>query len=520
MSFGVKWRAWIKGCLRTTSVAVLINGSPTHEFPLGRGVRQGDPLAPLLFILAAEALNIMMLEASRKGIFKGIKLPNSGPEISILQFADDVLIMGEWTRTNATNLIRLLRCFQLSSGLKVNMQKSNIMGVGADYEEVVSVASRLHCRPGLFPFTYLAWKSKILSYGGRLVLIKSVLGSLGLHYLSLLKAPTSIINKLESIRSRFFWGDKGGVRKISWISWSTTLADKDAGGLGISSLRALNLALLARWWWRFKLEHNHIWRLVIIALHGDDGGMNNLVRNGRFPGLWRNILKIHKEYNSFNLPFADWFQRDQSSNGINISWRWALTSHGNFSVSSIRAAYDANSLLQVSFRNSWWVTRVPSKINILAWRLLHKRLPTKINLAKRGVVCLSSLCPLCDCVEEDEEHLFIGCSISRQLLKDLCKWWKVDIGQVNSIDNLLDRSAEVAGNFSCKKAFIGVMYGFFWIIWNLRNRKTFSVPSQTTATFFAGQLQAYSFFWFKNRVPKVVMATSWIEWCNSPMSCF
>ncbi|XP_024986470.1 uncharacterized protein LOC112521707 [Cynara cardunculus var. scolymus] len=130
MRFGAKWRAWIKGCLSSASVAVLINGCPTREFPLRRGVRQGDPLAPLLFILAAETLNIIMSEASRKGIFSGIKLPNSGPELSILQFADDVLIMGEWSRSNATNLVRLLRCLQLSSGLKVNMQKSNIMGVG------------------------------------------------------------------------------------------------------------------------------------------------------------------------------------------------------------------------------------------------------------------------------------------------------------------------------------------------------------------------------------------------------
>ncbi|KVH96764.1 Endonuclease/exonuclease/phosphatase [Cynara cardunculus var. scolymus] len=243
-------------------------------------------------------------------------------------------------------------------------------------------------------------------------------------------------------------------------------------------------------------------------------------RCGRFSGLWRNILKIHKEYNKLNLPFADWFQREQSSNRIDFSWRWALDSHGTLPVSSMRAAYDDLSLHQVSFQTSWWVNWVPTKINILAWRLLHKRLPTKNNLIKRGVVCLSSLCPLCECAEEDEEHLFIGCSISRQLLKDLCIWWKVDIGQVNSIGNLLDRSSEVAATSMCKKAFIGVVYGFFWIIWILRNHKIFLAPNQNSASFLVGQLQAYSYFWFKNRASKDVMANSWIEWCNSPMSCF
>ncbi|KVH89993.1 hypothetical protein Ccrd_008011 [Cynara cardunculus var. scolymus] len=207
----------------------------------------------------------------------------------------------------------------------------------------------------------------------------------------------------------------------------------------------------------------------------------------------RNIIKIHKEFHKLNLPFADWFLKEQRPNGIDFSWRWDLDPHGTFSVSSTRAAYDDRSLDQVSFRTSWWVNWVPAKINILAWRLLHKRLPTKNNLLKRGVICLSSLCPLCDCIEEDEEHLFIGCSISRKLLKDLCTWWKVDIGQVNSIDNLLDRSSEVAGNSMCKKAFLGVVYGFFWIIWNLRNRKIFRASSMNSTSLLAGQLQAYSF---------------------------
>ena len=95
MNFGQKWGNWISGCLKTASVSVLINGSPTPEFAMGKGVRQGDPLAPLLFIIAAEALNVMMHEACCKGVFHGIKLPNSGPAISHLQYADHVLFMGD-----------------------------------------------------------------------------------------------------------------------------------------------------------------------------------------------------------------------------------------------------------------------------------------------------------------------------------------------------------------------------------------------------------------------------------------
>ncbi|KAJ9537003.1 hypothetical protein OSB04_029736 [Centaurea solstitialis] len=77
-------------------VSILINGSPTNEFCLGKGFRQGDPLAPFLFIIAAKALNIAMKEAGAKGVFHGVKLPKKGPTISHLQYADDALFIGTW----------------------------------------------------------------------------------------------------------------------------------------------------------------------------------------------------------------------------------------------------------------------------------------------------------------------------------------------------------------------------------------------------------------------------------------
>ena len=66
MNSGIKWRKWISDCLRSSMVSVLINGSPSAEFSLGKGVRQGDPLAPFLFILAAESLNEALKEAGGK----------------------------------------------------------------------------------------------------------------------------------------------------------------------------------------------------------------------------------------------------------------------------------------------------------------------------------------------------------------------------------------------------------------------------------------------------------------------
>lgn len=85
MKFGTMWRIWIKGCLSFTKVLVLVNGSPTAEFPIQRGFRQGDPLSPFLFLIVAKALSVMMQEASSRGLFKGCLIGDTCVEVLHLQ---------------------------------------------------------------------------------------------------------------------------------------------------------------------------------------------------------------------------------------------------------------------------------------------------------------------------------------------------------------------------------------------------------------------------------------------------
>ena len=146
MGFRLKWRDWVKWCITTAKVSVLVNMSPTKEFRMEKRVRQGDPLAPFLFILAAEVLHVAMREAQQKGIFKGVQLRNVSQEISIFQYADDALFLRKWSTRNATTLIRILKCFQMSFGLKVNLIKSRIMGVNVGAESVNNMARVLNCR--------------------------------------------------------------------------------------------------------------------------------------------------------------------------------------------------------------------------------------------------------------------------------------------------------------------------------------------------------------------------------------
>lgn len=109
MNSSEKWHSWIHGCISSPSISVLVNGCPTNEFTMVRGLRQGDPLSPFLFIIAAEALHVMMLEAVEKRLYTGAHIGDDLVELSHLQFADDVLFLSEWSVTNAMNLLKCLK---------------------------------------------------------------------------------------------------------------------------------------------------------------------------------------------------------------------------------------------------------------------------------------------------------------------------------------------------------------------------------------------------------------------------
>ncbi|XP_035836926.1 uncharacterized mitochondrial protein AtMg01250-like isoform X2 [Helianthus annuus] len=154
MNFPTRWRAWVMATLRSAKAYVLVNGSPTREFDCSRGLRQGDPLSPFLFVMAMEALSGIMKEAESTGLFKGIKVTNDGPYLSHLIYADDVMFVGEWSPLNINNLRRMLRCFYLVSGLKVNLAKCSIFGVGVSEHEVQDMANRLRCKQALEEYSF------------------------------------------------------------------------------------------------------------------------------------------------------------------------------------------------------------------------------------------------------------------------------------------------------------------------------------------------------------------------------
>nr|GEV66192.1 RNA-directed DNA polymerase, eukaryota [Tanacetum cinerariifolium] len=130
--FGPNWCKWIRGIFSSAMASILINGSPTSEFSFFFGLKQGDPLAPFLFILVMESLHISVSKAVKKAVFKGLQLQES-VSISLLFYADDAFFIGEWSNDNLGNLVRILKCFCLASGLKINLQKSQVLGAAPLY---------------------------------------------------------------------------------------------------------------------------------------------------------------------------------------------------------------------------------------------------------------------------------------------------------------------------------------------------------------------------------------------------
>ncbi|GKD58722.1 hypothetical protein Tco_1296231 [Tanacetum coccineum] len=204
----------------------------------------------------------------------------------------------------------------LRTGFKTRVLEEVVLtflGVGIPDVSVTEAANSIGCSIMKAPFKYLGilvgdnmsfikawdeivakmkkmlsrWKLNTLSVGGRLTLLKSVIGSTPIYNMSILKVPKFVLNYMESLRQNFFNGVQEGDRKIAWVKWSKVLASKKFGGLGVSSFFALNRALLFKWVWRYLSRDNSLWSRVISALHG----LNDQSLSAAFNSSWSSIIK-------------------------------------------------------------------------------------------------------------------------------------------------------------------------------------------------------------------------------------
>ncbi|GJV15142.1 RNA-directed DNA polymerase, eukaryota, reverse transcriptase zinc-binding domain protein [Tanacetum coccineum] len=218
------------------------------------------------------------------------------------------------------------------------------MGIGVSSNVVAAAASLIGCSILTAPFNYLGvkvgsnmsrinswddviskvssrlskWKLKLLSIGGRLTLLKSVLTSIPLYHMSIFKVPIGVLNHLESIRRNFFYGVDGSDRKLAWIGWNMVLTSKKNGGLGVSSFFAHNRALLFKWVWRFLTDGSSLWTRFIKAIFGNKGALDtHKLIPRRSP--WQDVILAIHSLQSKGINLMDFIQK-KVGNGENTSF--------------------------------------------------------------------------------------------------------------------------------------------------------------------------------------------------------
>jgi hypothetical protein len=224
---------WIRIYISSPSFSILVNGSPSGHFSPERGLRQGDPLSPFLFILGMEVLSRLLLCQESQDLLKGIKIARNCYPISHLLFADDFILFAKATSLVVVTLNSCLDLYCQWSGQAINTSKSLV------HFSKNTATSSINSISGFFPFKrasisskYLGlpfffgksksatfkdilekvlgkiegWRAKTLSQVGCTVLIKSVAAYIPAYAMSSFVLPISFNNSLDKIFKNISWG--------------------------------------------------------------------------------------------------------------------------------------------------------------------------------------------------------------------------------------------------------------------------------------------------------------------------
>ncbi|KAF3773990.1 Transposon TX1 uncharacterized protein [Nymphaea thermarum] len=269
LAFGPSFRQWILSLVTGAQLAVSFNGLCGEFFCLGRGLRQGCPLSPLLFNLVAECFSALF----RHAIVVGFITPHSLPHLqtfSTLQYADDFLLFGTASRQQIVRTWLILRVFELVSGLSINSSKCHLSLLHADPALVLLAEDCFGCKAAGLPMDYLGhqitlsppapsfwdgveqklsdrlhcWQGKLLSLPGRLTFAKHCLASIPLHALAVFRPPSVVLRRFDKIIRNFIWDGDRLPRLL--------------GGAGITNLSRACESSLCSWWWRLATESSLI----------------------------------------------------------------------------------------------------------------------------------------------------------------------------------------------------------------------------------------------------------------------
>ncbi|XP_025702516.1 uncharacterized protein [Arachis hypogaea] len=309
----------IMNCISTASYNALWNGGKTDFFKPSRGIRQGDPISPYLFVIAIDRLSHLIEDLVEKGVWNPITVGRQGPPISHLLFVDDLLVFGEATEKQMKVILESIKAFCVASGLKVSDTKTSITFSnnvrGTDRKAIIDLC---HYKENKYLGRYLGahitnhrkgkdkfknvlermqsklkgWKSHCLSLAGRITLSKSILNPIANFDMQHMRIPKGICQKMEKMQRRFIWGDTPNQKRMHHVNWQTLCLPKNQGGMGLRRLNLVNDVFLMKLVWRLLTEPNNLWAQVFYHkyIHSrENSGINFKASDS--PN-WKELVKV------------------------------------------------------------------------------------------------------------------------------------------------------------------------------------------------------------------------------------
>ncbi|KAM3255382.1 hypothetical protein ACQJBY_048596 [Aegilops geniculata] len=314
-------RAWVQlvmKCITTVKYQIKVNRGKTDVIVPQRGLRQGDPISPYLFLICAEGFSAMLNEAEANGRLKGISICRNAPSVSHLLFADDSLLLMEANEGAAQEVNRILSTYEQCSGQMINKDKSSIFfsknmdeGLKNDMKRIMGINAKGLTRKYLGLPTYIGkgkakifnyirekvwikiqgWKEKLLSKAGKEILIKAAAQAIPVYAMACLDLTKTFCEDLSALIGRYWWSQMDKTNKIHWVSWEKLSKPKKDGGLGFRNLHLFNMAMLARQAWRILQNPQSLCSQVLAARYFPNGSMLEATPCAGISYTWLSILK-------------------------------------------------------------------------------------------------------------------------------------------------------------------------------------------------------------------------------------